>query len=100
MIGVGSFGEVYGVRSQSDNELYAVKRARTPFTGPNDRCPGIPPLSLSQILHSKQLLTCDPFKDAEVEGGLYFGSPEASSLFESHSGLGGERNFVYPDGVM
>ncbi|XP_061417681.1 membrane-associated tyrosine- and threonine-specific cdc2-inhibitory kinase isoform X2 [Lethenteron reissneri] len=36
-IGLGSFGEVFKVRSWEDGSLYAVKRCREPFRGERDR---------------------------------------------------------------
>ncbi|WAR02921.1 PMYT1-like protein, partial [Mya arenaria] len=36
-LGVGSFGEVYQVRSKEDGKLYAVKKSRDRFRGESDR---------------------------------------------------------------
>ncbi|XP_032823881.2 membrane-associated tyrosine- and threonine-specific cdc2-inhibitory kinase [Petromyzon marinus] len=36
-IGLGSFGEVFKVRSWEDSRMYAVKRCREPFRGERDR---------------------------------------------------------------
>ncbi|XP_060028507.1 membrane-associated tyrosine- and threonine-specific cdc2-inhibitory kinase isoform X2 [Erinaceus europaeus] len=37
LLGHGSYGEVFKVRSKEDGRLYAVKRSMSPFRGPKDR---------------------------------------------------------------
>lgn len=94
-IGVGSFGEVFKVRSKEDGRLYAVKRSRQRFRGECDRLRKLEEVDKHETLPSHP--NCVGFVKAwEEKGHLYI----QTELCKMSLNVFAEENHSIPEEVI